>query len=178
MVADVYHLYFQKPLYAQYWSSHFPGIEYIVTCSYTTAVCVKPGSVLGAVSSPSQQTNVQTPGRMPKGVTQETFKAPALHINKHLLLSDLHTHTHIQRLAADSPLSPTPQRLPITKVVINSTVFPSRGIDFNDTPCLCTWQPLEHKQGSSQPALSASITRQIIEISTIDSAAGAGLLRT
>ena len=49
-----------------------------------------------------------------------------------------HTHANILFQCKSvwiqrAPSSPTPQRLPITKEVINSTTAPSREIDFNDT---------------------------------------------
>lgn len=129
---------------------------------------------LWAVCLFPQLTNVQTPGRMPKDVWREMFKAPASHTNENLLLSHSNTHKHAlkhtrtsthshsvhKHLATDIPL------VPYASVPANykrSNQFHHGPVQGNRLQwhqlhgrCLCTWQPLTHRQGPSQPALCCS----------------------
>ncbi len=125
---------------------------------------------LWAVCLFSQQTNVQTLGRMPKDLWREMFKAPASHTNENPLLSHSNTPTHAhtsthshsvhKHLATDTPL------VPYASVPANykrSNQFHHGPVQGNRLQwhqlhgrCLCTWQPLTHKQGPSQPALCCS----------------------
>lgn len=128
---------------------------------------LQPTCILWAVSRFSQQTNVLTLGKMPKGVWREMFKAPASHTNENPLLSHSNTHTHQHILIQCTsiwlqtpPLSPMPQCLPITKEVINSTTAPSREIDFNDTSYMAAVSvPDSHLHTGRDPAsrLSAAL---------------------
>lgn len=110
-------------------------------------------------------TNVQTLGRMPKRFGQRCLKL-LLHILMRIHYRLIHTHTHTysqsehKHLATDTPL------VPYASVPANykrSNQFHHHPVQGNRLQwhqlhghCLCTWQPLTHKQGPSQPAFCCS----------------------
>lgn len=102
-----------------------------------------------AVCSTTDKTCTRAPGRMPKGVWREMFKAAAVHTNKHPLLSNSNRHTHTEArthartsthshsslrcLATDSPPS-----VPYASVPANY----KRSNQFHQGPHPGNWTPV------------------------------------
>lgn len=103
------------------------------------------------------------------------------YINKHVLLANSHAHgAQVSIYRQTTPPSSVPCAPMLANYKKEESIppcSPSRQMDFSDIRCRCAWQPLEQGRGSSQPAFSASDTKQIMEITTFHRAAGAALLR-
>lgn len=143
---------------AQYWSFHFRGSKHGGSHTLHSCMQLHHRTVSEAWECIRSHLLSFTTDRCANTANDAKGLLPYILISIYYCLTGAHTFS--AQVSGDrqqsSPVSPTPQRLPITKVVINSTVFPSREKDFNDARCLCTWQPLEHRQGSSQPASQLS----------------------